>query len=485
MQRSLQNQNCMSVDEASIRHERKREKKHHSQSKKKRSTHSQTSMSIDESRSEIKTSRSKKQKRDIKRKTNECRKVRSKRKANNECSCTSIRKRKRQRKTHTRKKKKMSRSSNTDFSHCKCSDLSLSSSKSTRKHITRDQLFDNKISNRHLNSVSSELDCQFCESCLSSFDLKVDLCQKNKSSTEITCKCYSSSGFSSSVSQTDTSFGMSVDQEIKGNKKYPPKSDVEKKNIENTATRDGMTIDQEIKNKTDNTNVTCVCIYPASDESQVKDTPPESNKPLQPLDKNISNHNNKRRNLLDKTAQLRPNTSSNTGRIYKADADFCECFSHLIQPPTKDKTFKQIEKNLKTLEKKNSLKIRNKKKPVNSHKRAEALDLVGIGTQDRKVVDNNDRSIDMKNKKNTDFNSFEVQSSEMGKQLCGTFEEVCYCETPELNTSDVVYSAYFSHSSIVDSNLFPYDRSSPLQYRASCTLDSVKHTPSIPKSNSV
>lgn len=476
MKRSLHNQNCMSVDI-------------HSQPKKKRSTHSQTSMSIDESRSEIRTSRSKKQKRGIKRKTNECRKVRSKRKASDECSCTSIRKRKRQKKIHTRKKKKMSRSSNTDFSHCKCIDSSLSSSKSIRKHNSRDQHFDNKISNRHSNSVSSELDCQFCESCLSSFDLKVDLRPRNKSSTEVTCKCYSSSGFSSSVSQTDTSLGMSVDQEIKGNKKYPPKSDLQKKNIKSTATRDGMIIDQEIKhhqNKTDDTNVTCVCIYPATDESQVKDTPPESNKPLRPLDKN---HSSKPRNLLDK-AQLRPNTSSNAGPIYKADADFCECFSHLIQPPTKDKTFKQIEKDLKRLEKKNSSKIRNKKKPVASRKHAETLNLVGIGIQDRKVVENNERPIAMKNKKNNDFkpevdsNSLQAHSSEMGKQLCGTFEEVCYCESPELNTSDVVYSAYFSHSSIVDSNLFPYDRTTPLQYRASCTLDSIKHTPSIPKNNS-
>lgn len=500
VKRSSHSQSCMSIDEPMLINKRKKEK-HHSQPKKKRSTHSQTSMSVDESRSENRTSRGKKQKVYKRRKTKERSKVKSKRSARVECSCTSIRKRKDQKKSHTKKKKKMNRTSNTDFFRCKCSDTSLSSSKSTRKHFTKEQYFDNRISNkdRTSNSLSSELECQFCESCLSSLELKMNLHQKNKSSTEVTCKCFSSSEFSSSMSQTDTSRGMLIDQKIQGNRKKHPKFDVEKKNQESTATMDGMMIDQKNKHQennkkqTDNTSVTCVCLYPGSDESPVKNTTHDSNKPLNPLDKNISNHSNKPLNLLDKIAQLRYNKSCKTGPIYKADADFCECFSNLIQPPTKDKTFKEIERDLKRSEKASSSKRKDKERSIVSCKCPETLNLVNIGTQENELVQKKENSMDMEYKENmnfvptVDFNSTQaVLSSEMAKQLCGTFAELCYCETPKTNPSDVVYSAYFSHSSIVDSNnLFHNDKTAPLHYRASCILDTTKHTPSIPKSNSV
>lgn len=483
--RSSHSQNCMSIDEPRLKKKRKKEKKDHSKLKKKRSTHSQTSMSVDESRSKIRTSKSKKKICD-KIKTHERRRIKSKHSASGECSCTSIRKRKGHKKNHTRKKKKMNRTSNTDFVCCKCSDTSLSSSKSTGKHCNGDPYFDNRILNKDKHSNSSELECQFCESCLSSLELKMNLHQKNKSSTDVTCKCFSSSDFSSSVSQTDTSHGMSIDQEIKGNRKKHPKSDIERKNQDITAIRDGMMIN---KKQTDNTSVTC--IYPGSNESPVKNTPHESNKPLRPLDKNISNHS-KCLNFLDKIVHLRHNKASNTGPIYKADADFCECFSNLIQPPTKDKTFKEIEKDLKRSQKANSSKRKDNEKLIVSCKCSETLGLVDIGIQGNELIDKNKKSMDIDNKEDVDFkpevdfNSTQaVQSSAMANQ-CGTFEELCYCETPKTNPSDIVYSAYFSHSSIVDSNsLFHYDKTAPLHYRASCILDTAKHTPTIPKSNSV
>lgn len=504
MKRSSHSQNCMSIDEPRLKKKRKKEKKQPSQPKKKRSAHSHTSMSVDESRSESGTSRSKTQKCD-RRKTNERRRIKSKHSASGECSCTSVRKRKGRKKNHTRKGKKMNGTSNADFIRCKCSDTSLSSSKSTTKHLARDQYFDNRISNkdRHSNSVSSELECQFCESCLSSLELKMNLHQKSKSSTEVTCKCYSSSEFSSSVSQTDTSHGMVVDQEIKGNRKKHPKSELEKKNQEITATRGGRMIDHEIKyheninernkKQTDNTSVACVCIYPGSDESPMKNTPHESNEPLHPLDKSVSKHSSKSHNLLDKISQLLHNKTSNTGPIYKADAEFCECFSNLIQPPTKDKTFKEIEKALKRSEKANTSKRKDKEKPLASCKCSETLHLVDIGTQENDfVVEKNKQPMAMETNENIDFRpevdchtTHAVHSSAMANPFCGTLEQLCNCETPKPNPSDIVYSAYFSHSSVIESNsLFRYDRSTPLHYRASRIVDTTKQTPTIPKSNS-
>lgn len=482
----------MSIDESRVQNKRKKEKKHHSQPKKKRSTHSQTSMSIDESSAEIKTSRSKNRKRDL-RKTNECRKVKSKRRPSGKCSCTSIRKRKGQKKNHTRKNKKNNRTSNTDFVRCMCSDTSLSSSKS---HFTGEQYFDSRSSFTHSNNVNSELTCKLCESCLSNLELKMNSTKKNKSSGEDTPICCSSSEFSSFASQTDTSHGMLVDQEIQGNRKNPPKSDVKKKNNKKRAIRNSMIKDQEIKDrensnkKRDKTSVTCVCIYPASDEFLVRNTPPEDNKPL---DKNIANCCSKSFNLLEKI--VRHNKLSNTEPIYKANADFCECFSNLIQPPTRDKTFKEIEKNLKRLEKASSSKIKSKKEqPIVSCKCSETLHSVNIGAQENDVLEKNQThqimNIDREHadsRPEVDFNTSKaVQFRETGKQLCGTFEEVCCCETPEPNTSDIVYSAYFSRSGIVDSNsLFHYDRNTPVHYRASRLLDITKHSPYIAKSNSV
>lgn len=481
----------MSIDESSVKTKRKKEKKHHSQPKKKRSTNSETSMSIDESSAEIKTSRSKNRNRD-QRKTNECRKVKSKRRASGKCSCTSIRKRKGQRKNHTRKNKKNNRTSNRDFVRCVCSDTSLSSSKS---HFTGEQYFDSRSSFTHSNNVNSELTCKLCESCLSNLESKMNLKKINKSSGEDTpmcCSSRSSSEFSSFASQTDASHGMLVDQEIKGNRKNPPKSDVKKKIKKNRAIKNSMIKNQKIKDrenskkKRDKTGVTCVCIYPASDELLVMNTPSEDNKPLHPLDKNIANCCSQSFNLLEKIA--RHNKSSNTEPIYKANADFCECFSNLIQPPTRDKTFKEIEKNLKRLEKASSSKIKRKKEqPIVSCKCSKTLHLVGAQENDQKhQIMNIDREhVDFRPE--VDFNTSKaVQFRETGKQLCGTFEEVCCCETPEPNTSDIVYSAYFSHSGIVDSNsLFHYDRNTPVHYRASRILDITKHSPYIAKSNSV
>ncbi|XP_026325977.1 uncharacterized protein LOC113234730 [Hyposmocoma kahamanoa] len=468
-QRSTHSQTSMSIDEPNIKKKRKKEKKHHSQPKK-CSTHSQTSMSMDDSKSEIRSSRSKKEKRDT-RKTNECRKVKSRRRVSGKCSCTSIRNRKGHSKTHTTKNhtskdKKINRASNTDFVRCTCSDISLSSSKSVGEHDTREQNFDNSSSSKHSINTSSEMECQFCESCI-----------------------YSSSDLSASVSQTDTSHGMSVDEEIKGNRKNLLKSDVGKKNEENRVITGGMTINQEMKHqennkKIDKTSVTCVCLYPASDESLVKNTPPESDKPLHLLGKNIANCSSKPHDSLDKMAQLSHNKSSNTGPIYIADADFCECFSNLIQPSTRDKTFKEIEKDLKRSEKAKSSKTKEKKekKLMVACKCSKMLYLVHIATQASKVLEKNTKPMSIENKENTDFrpkvdcnSSKAVQSRETGKQLCGNFGEVCCCVTPD-----------FGNSSPVDANsVFNFNKTTPLHYRASCILDTAKHTPYIPNSNSV
>lgn len=469
----------MSADEPKSRSGRRQEKEYHSQRKKEHSTHSQTSMSVDESSSENTISRSKKQKHD-RRKTKECR-AKRKHGSNRECSC--LRKRTGQGKTDTRPKT-MNRTSITECYRCNCSDTSLSSLKSTKKHFIREQYFDSKTSNKdkYSNSISSGLDCNFCEGCL---EQKINVNQKNKPYVEVTCKCYSSSEVTSFVSQTDTSHGMSVAQEIKRHRNKHLKSNVEKNKQENTAARDG---DQEIerqgndvkkKNLADNTSVTCVCIYPGSDESPDKKTPHENNITLQ--GKNTSNHRSPL-NLL-KISSLR-HEPSNTEPKYKADADFCECFSNLVQPPTKDKTFKEIEAELK----RSGMAKPNRKDnvtPVASCMCSDKLVENSLSGKNKKPMDTEHRE-NMDCRPEVDYHSNRAEiSREMGKQQCGSFKELCCRETPTRTPSEIVYSAYFSQTSIVDTNSFPpYERTRHLRNRASCTEDTTKHAPSIPKSNS-
>lgn len=445
----------MSVDEPesnSKSSRRRKEKKCHSQHKK-CSIRSQTSMSVDESSSERKTSRSKKQRQD-RGKSKESKWSKRKQISNHDCNC--IRKRKAHRKTKTKKKRKINHSLTTDNCfRCNCSETSMSSSKSTRKHFIREQNFDCKTSNKdkYSNSVSSELDCNFCEGCLSSLDLKINL-DKHKSSEQDTCKCYSSSEVSSFVSQTDTSFGMSVDQEFKGHRKKHPQSDVGKKKQETKEIKSHGEKDVKKKHLADKTSVTCVCIYPGSDESPDMKTT--------------------RKNKIN----ILPTKASNTDTKYKADADFCECFSDLVQPPTKEKTFKQIEKELKKtgMEK---AKRKENNAPVITCKCSIMLDKNPPSEKSIKPV-----SVEYKDfRHEINFTSTRaVHSGEMEKVQYGTLDKLCCCETPKQMPSDNVQSSYFS-STIGNSNSFPpYDGT--IRNRASCTDDTAKYTFSTPKSNS-